>query len=46
MIKEITIGPKWEITIPPEMLESLNMKEGDEILIIRRDNEIILEKFN
>ena len=44
MMEEITISPNWEISIPIKMCKSLNIKEGDEILIIRKDDEIILKK--
>ena len=44
IIGETKIGPNWEISIPLEMLRDLNIKEGDEIILIRENNEIILRK--
>lgn len=39
-----TIEPNWEVSIPPEMLNNLDIKEGDDILMIRKGNEISLRK--
>jgi len=46
MITETTtIGPNWEVLISLEMRKGLNIKEGDKIIMVRENDEIILRKF-
>jgi AbrB family looped-hinge helix DNA binding protein len=36
--------PKGQITLPKEIRESLNIKEGDTLTIEKTDGEVILKK--
>lgn len=40
----VKVLPKGQITIPKEIRESLDIKEGDTIIIERTDKEVILKK--
>jgi AbrB family looped-hinge helix DNA binding protein len=44
IVGETKIGSNWEISIPLEALKELNMNEGDELIMIKRDDEIIIRK--
>lgn len=43
-IKTIKITSKGQICIPKEMREEVNFKEGERLLVIAKDHEIILKK--
>jgi len=36
------IGRRWQITLPRELREYLGLRQGDGIIFVRRDNEIVL----
>lgn len=40
----VKVLPKGQITIPKKIRESLDIKEGDTIIIERTDKEVILKK--
>lgn len=40
----VKVLPKGQITIPKEIRDSLDIKEGDTIIIERTDKEVILKK--
>ena len=43
-MQTVKILPKGQITLPKEIRESLNVHEGDTLIIEKTDQEIILKK--
>lgn len=43
-MQAVKVLPKGQITLPKEIRESLNIKEGDTLLLEKVDAEIILKK--
>lgn len=44
MYSRVRVDSKGRITLPREVRETLNIKEGDELIITIKGNKIILEK--
>lgn len=42
--KTIKVSQKGQIVIPVDMQREIGIKKGDEILLIRKGNKIVLEK--
>ena len=42
--KTIRISSKGQIAIPTDMQREIGIKKGDELLLIRKGNKIVLEK--
>lgn len=42
--KIIKVTDKGQISLPVGIRESLNIKQGDELIIIKNDNSLILKK--
>jgi antitoxin PrlF len=45
-MQAVKVLPKGQITLPKEIRESLNIKEGDTLLLEKVNTEIILKKGN
>lgn len=43
-MQAVKVLPKGQITLPKEIRKSLNIKEGDTLVIEKTDNEIVLKK--
>ena len=43
-MQAVKVLPKGQITLPKEMRESLDIKEGDTLTIEKTDGEVILKK--
>jgi AbrB family looped-hinge helix DNA binding protein len=43
-MQAVKVLPKGQITLPKEIRESLNIKEGDTLTIEKIDGEVILKK--
>ncbi len=43
-IKTVKVSQKGQIAIPSEMQRDLGIKKGDELVLIRKGNKILLEK--
>ncbi len=44
MIETITISSKGQIVIPERIRDELNIKEGTKLVLLEKDNSIILER--
>jgi AbrB family looped-hinge helix DNA binding protein len=44
MIKTIKVSSRGQVVIPEDTRDNLNIKEGTRLVMIERDNKIILEK--
>ncbi len=44
MYSKVRVDGKGRITLPKEVREALNIKEGDELIVIVKGGKIILEK--
>jgi AbrB family looped-hinge helix DNA binding protein len=38
-----TIGRRGQMTVPRDIRRSLNLREGDRVAFIQRDNEVVLQ---
>ena len=38
------IGQKWEVVIPKVILDKVGITPGDEIIMVRKGNELIVRK--
>jgi len=44
MMKAVKVSPKGQITLPKEIRKDLNIKEGDTLVVEKKDGDIILRK--
>jgi len=51
MVKEmetkiVRVSDKGQIALPISIRESMNISRGDELIVIRKDNSVIIKKLN
>ena len=44
--KIIKVTDKGQISLPVQMRESMNIEKGDELIIIRKNDKILIEKIS
>lgn len=44
LIRKVTISDKGQIAIPIDVQKSLGVKKGDELILVGKDDKLLLEK--